>query len=145
MKLDSSPLVSANSDSIASLGLSPKLTAIGTILGVLGVILLSQYRSLTKSLQTLRILASDIECASREAFSGSDDEFIIDMNHSRRQFALLVSQCRMDYFGLSTTSWSTYPIALIRLRWNIRAAKKDGQALLMKIQVLTPRSKYSHE
>ncbi|KAJ7573134.1 hypothetical protein C8J56DRAFT_1066812 [Mycena floridula] len=135
-KLDSSPLISANSTTIVSFGLPPKLTAIGTIIGVLVVILLSQYqyRSLTKSLKALRVLTSDIECAFREAFAGSDDEFIIDMNHSRRQFRLSVAQCHLDYHDLSTTSWQTYPVALLRLRWHIRTAKKNGRALLTKIQ-----------
>ncbi|KAJ7573536.1 hypothetical protein C8J56DRAFT_1130091 [Mycena floridula] len=133
-KIDSGPLVSANTTTIASLGLPPKFTAIGTIVGVLVIILVAQYRSLTKSLQTLRVLKSDIEDASREAFSGSDDEFIIDMNHSRRQFRLSIAQCHLDYYNLSTTSWRAYPVALLRLRWHIKTAKKNGRVLLMRIQ-----------
>ncbi|KAJ7571973.1 hypothetical protein C8J56DRAFT_1070332 [Mycena floridula] len=131
--LDSSPIVSVNIASVASF-LPPKLTALGTILGLFVVILLTQFRSLTKSLQTLRDLTSDIEYAFREAFAGSDDEFIINMNHSRHQFKLSVAQCHLEYFDLSTTSWRAYPVALVRLRWHIRTAKKNGRALLTKIQ-----------
>ncbi|KAJ7573555.1 hypothetical protein C8J56DRAFT_1066053 [Mycena floridula] len=114
--------------------LPPKLTTLGTILGLFVVVLLAQYRSSTKSLKTLRALTSDIEYASREAFAGSDDEFIIDMKHSRRQFKLSVAQCHLDYYDLSTTSWRAYPVALVCLRWHIRTAKRNGRALLMRIQ-----------
>ncbi|KAJ7585048.1 hypothetical protein C8J56DRAFT_1053439 [Mycena floridula] len=133
MKLDSASLVSATSATVTSF-LPRKSTAIGTIIGVLVVILLSQYRSLTKSLQNVRALMSDIEHASRAAFAGSDDEFIINMNRSLLQFRLSVAQCHLDYYDLSTTSWRAYPVALVRLRWDIRRAQKDGRALLRKIQ-----------
>ncbi|KAJ7573538.1 hypothetical protein C8J56DRAFT_1173570 [Mycena floridula] len=54
----------------------------------------------------------------------------IDANHSRNQFNLSISDCHLDYYHLSATSWHSYPLALTRLVWFIKAAKEEGRALL---------------
>ncbi|KAJ7573545.1 hypothetical protein C8J56DRAFT_903347 [Mycena floridula] len=54
MKLDIAPLISANTTNITDF-LSPKFTLIGTILAAVGVVLLGQYGSLTKSLEALQL------------------------------------------------------------------------------------------
>ncbi|KAJ7573559.1 hypothetical protein C8J56DRAFT_982532 [Mycena floridula] len=130
MKLDIASLVSANTANITNF-LSPKFTLIGTILAAVGVILLGQYSSLTRNLEALQFLKSDIENATREtlATSALNPEFIIDIYDAREGFDLSVSDCRLRYYRLSTTSWYSYPVALARLRWSIRAAKKNGRAL----------------
>ncbi|KAJ7573542.1 hypothetical protein C8J56DRAFT_982507 [Mycena floridula] len=134
MKFESAPLVSANAADIANL-LSPKFTLIGTILAAVGVTLLGRYSSLAKSLEALHVLKSDIEITARETLAGTVlAGFIIEINHSRDRFNLSVSDCRLHYYRLSTTSWLSYPVAVARLRWSIRAAKKDGRALLNRIR-----------
>ncbi|KAJ7573547.1 hypothetical protein C8J56DRAFT_982518, partial [Mycena floridula] len=134
MKLDSS-LVAANFvPNLSNYFLPSKVTAIGTIIVVIVVTLLGQYCRLAKSLEALRILMSDIECTSQEVFKWSDDEFIIDVTHSCRQFQRLVSQCCIRYYRLSSTSWHAYPVLLIRLSWAVRATSREGQALLNKIK-----------
>ncbi|KAJ7573492.1 hypothetical protein C8J56DRAFT_903298 [Mycena floridula] len=135
MKLDSAPLLSANAASIAS-SLPSKFTVFGTIITIIVVTLLGQYSSFTRSLEVLHILKSDIDRATGEtlAISALDPDFIFDINHSRDQFRISASECRMHYYHLSTTSWHTYPLALMRLMWSIRAAKKDGRALLNRIR-----------
>ncbi|KAJ7573130.1 hypothetical protein C8J56DRAFT_1174000 [Mycena floridula] len=105
------------------------------IIVVILVTLLGQYRHLTKSLEALRLLMSDIECTSREVFRRSDDEFIIDVNHSCHHFERLISQCRVRYYGLSSAPWHAYPVSLIRLRWAISATRREGQTLLNKIKM----------
>ncbi|KAJ7573544.1 hypothetical protein C8J56DRAFT_1173576 [Mycena floridula] len=136
MKLDgSAPLVSANAADIVNL-LSPKFTLIGTILAAVGLALLGQYSSLTKNLEALQFLKADIESTTRETLAGGtlDSEFIIEVYDARDEFNISVSDCRLHYYRLSTTSSLSYPVAVARLRWSIRAAKKDGRALLNKIR-----------
>ncbi|KAJ7573488.1 hypothetical protein C8J56DRAFT_1065993 [Mycena floridula] len=135
MKLESNPPVSANAADIGDF-LPPKFIAIGTILVVVVVTFLGQYSSLTVSLGALGLLKSDIESAARDTLAASVlvPDIIIDVNQSRDEFNLLVSECLFRYYRLSATSWHAYPIALARLRWSIRAAKKDGRALLNKIR-----------
>ncbi|KAJ7598048.1 hypothetical protein C8J56DRAFT_921623 [Mycena floridula] len=131
MKLDNAPLVSVNAPSLDTL-LPPKFSIFGTIFIVAVVILLGQYSSLTASLGALQVLATHIDKAIRDTLASTIlvPNFIIDVN---RSFNLSVSECRFRYYHLSATSWRAYPIALARLLWSIRAAKKDGQALLNKI------------
>ncbi|KAJ7573548.1 hypothetical protein C8J56DRAFT_1130120 [Mycena floridula] len=135
MKLDITPSISANAVNVMD-SLSPQFTLIGTILAAVGVVLLGQYSSLTRNLEALQFLKSDIENATREtlATSALNPEFIIDIYDAREGFDLSVSDCRLRYYRLSTTSWYSYPVALARLRWSIRAAKKNGRALLNKIR-----------
>ncbi|KAJ7573511.1 hypothetical protein C8J56DRAFT_1066009 [Mycena floridula] len=132
MKLDSS-LASAN---VITPFLPPEVTVIGTSLVVFMIILFGQYHYLKETLKALRLLVSDIDKATQEAFAGiSDEEFIINITRSRRQFRRSASQCRVRYHGLSTTSWREYPVGLIRLHWNVRVARRDGRALLASIQM----------
>ncbi|KAJ7573133.1 hypothetical protein C8J56DRAFT_1066811 [Mycena floridula] len=114
MKLDSASLTSANAISIANF-LPPKLTAIGTIVAVLVFTLLSQYHSPTKSLEALQDLKSDIESTARETFAANvlAAEFIIDVHEARDQFSLSVSDCRLHYYRLFTTSSLTHSFALM--------------------------------
>ncbi|KAJ7581294.1 hypothetical protein C8J56DRAFT_1057291 [Mycena floridula] len=134
MKLNIAPLVSANTANITDF-LSPKFTLIGTILAAVGVALLGQYSSLTKNLEALQFFKSDIENATREtlATGALNPKFIIDIYDT---FNLSVSDCRLRFYRLSITSWHSYPVAVVRLRWSIRAAKKDSRALLNKIRPL---------
>ncbi|KAJ7573563.1 hypothetical protein C8J56DRAFT_982539 [Mycena floridula] len=136
MKLDIAPLISANTTNITDF-LSPKFTLIGTILAAVGVVLLGQYGSLTKSLEALQFLKFNIENATRETLAASalNPQFIIDVSDAREEFNLSVSDCRLRSYRLSTTSWHSYPVAVARLHWSMRAAKKDGRALLNKIRV----------
>ncbi|KAJ7573567.1 hypothetical protein C8J56DRAFT_982549 [Mycena floridula] len=61
------------------------------------------------------------------------------------RFKLSVAQCHLNYYDLSTTSWRVYPVALLCLGWHIRTAKKNGRALLMRIQVCSdPLSRITH-
>ncbi|KAJ7571977.1 hypothetical protein C8J56DRAFT_907000 [Mycena floridula] len=108
----------------------------GTIFAVVVVLLLAQYSSLTISLGALQVLTTDIDKAIRDTLASTvlHPNFIIDVNRSRHRFNLSVSECRFRYYRLSATSWHAYPVALARLRWSIRAAKKDGRALLNKIR-----------
>ncbi|KAJ7589243.1 hypothetical protein C8J56DRAFT_888836 [Mycena floridula] len=116
---------------------SPKFTLIGTILTAIMVTLLGQYSSLTKSLEALQGLKSDIESATRETLTASapNSEFIIEVYDTRDEFNLSVSDCRIRFYRLSTTSWHSYPVALACLHWSLRAAKKDGRALLNKMRM----------
>ncbi|KAJ7573500.1 hypothetical protein C8J56DRAFT_982361 [Mycena floridula] len=140
MKLDSAPLVSVNPPSIDTL-LPHKFSIFGTIfaIAVAVVILLRQYSSLTISLGALQVLTTDIDKAIRDTLASTvlHPNFIIDVNRSRHQFNLSVSECRFRYYRLSATPWHTYPVALARLLWAIRATKKDGRALLNKIRART--------
>lgn len=84
MKLDITPLVAVNAANITDF-LSPKVTLIGTILAAVGIALLGQYSSLTKSLEALQVLKSHIESATREILAASalDSDFIIDVHDAR--------------------------------------------------------------
>ncbi|KAJ7573491.1 hypothetical protein C8J56DRAFT_903297 [Mycena floridula] len=75
------------------------------------------------NLEALQVLKSEIESPTREtlAVSTLNPKFIIDIHDARDD--------------LSTTSSLAYPFALTCLCWSIRAAKKDGRALLNKIRV----------
>ncbi|KAJ7573495.1 hypothetical protein C8J56DRAFT_1033790 [Mycena floridula] len=131
------PLVSIDAASIDTL-LPPKFSIFGTIFTVVVVLLLAQYSSLTTSLGALQVLVTDMDNAIRETLASSVllPNFV---NRSRHQFNLSLSECRLRHYRLSTTPWHAYPVALARLRWSIRAAKKDGQALLNKIRARVER------
>ncbi|KAJ7573561.1 hypothetical protein C8J56DRAFT_903364 [Mycena floridula] len=137
MKLDSS-IVAANVPNLSNYFLPSKVTSIGTVIVVIGVTLLGEYRRLTKSLEALRLLMSDIDKATRDTITGSialNAQFLNEVNESRYQFERAVSHCRVRFYGLSNASWLVYPFALIRLHWAVRASKREGQALLNKIKM----------
>ncbi|KAJ7573539.1 hypothetical protein C8J56DRAFT_1033816 [Mycena floridula] len=135
MKLDTI-LASANAAGITTF-LPPWVITIGSSLVVLLVIFFNEYSSLNKSVDALLLLVSTIEKATQNAISISvllDARFFNEVNESRYQFERSVSQCRLLLYSLSNASWNAYPLALIRLRWEIWVTKRESQGLLDRIK-----------
>ncbi|KAJ7581597.1 hypothetical protein C8J56DRAFT_895201 [Mycena floridula] len=78
-------------------------------------------------IQKIPELSAIGEIAAASAF---DSDFIIEVHEAQVRF----SNCYLRYYRLSTIAWHSYPVVVAHLRWSIRAAKKDGRALLNKIK-----------